>query len=126
MRPVWVCGGFPGSRVGSSCAVAPPRYASDATVAVFVAMLLFVVPSQKPKFNFCSQTEAGKARAGLPPTRAGPAAGSAGVPGVRGSAGRKARSSEGDGKVRGTQQPFPGTVWCEISSLLLCKHLKLY
>ncbi|XP_074176760.1 Na(+)/citrate cotransporter isoform X3 [Rhinolophus sinicus] len=33
------------------------QYASDATVAIFVAMLLFIVPSQKPKFNFCSQTE---------------------------------------------------------------------
>uniref|UniRef100_A0A5F9CXM5 Solute carrier family 13 member 5 n=1 Tax=Oryctolagus cuniculus TaxID=9986 RepID=A0A5F9CXM5_RABIT len=33
------------------------KYASDATVAIFVALLLFVVPSQKPKFNFCSQTE---------------------------------------------------------------------
>lgn len=33
------------------------KYASDATVAVFVAILLFIVPSQKPKFNFCSQTE---------------------------------------------------------------------
>ncbi|XP_013377596.1 PREDICTED: solute carrier family 13 member 5 isoform X2 [Chinchilla lanigera] len=32
-------------------------YASDATVAIFVAILLFIVPSQKPKFNFCSQTE---------------------------------------------------------------------
>ena len=38
-----------------------PRYASDATVAIFVAILLFIVPSQKPKFNFCSQTEEGKA-----------------------------------------------------------------
>nr|KAF6417142.1 solute carrier family 13 member 5 [Molossus molossus] len=33
------------------------KYASDATVAIFVAMLLFIVPSQKPKFNFCSQSE---------------------------------------------------------------------
>nr|XP_034493205.1 solute carrier family 13 member 5 isoform X5 [Marmota flaviventris] len=33
------------------------RYISDATVAIFVAILLFIVPSQKPKFNFCSQTE---------------------------------------------------------------------
>ncbi|XP_010952968.2 Na(+)/citrate cotransporter isoform X2 [Camelus bactrianus] len=32
-------------------------YTSDATVAIFVAILLFIVPSQKPKFNFCSQTE---------------------------------------------------------------------
>lgn len=38
----------------------PPRYASDATVAIFVAILLFIMPSQKPKFNFCSQTEEGK------------------------------------------------------------------
>lgn len=37
------------------------RYASDATVAIFVAILLFIVPSQKPKFNFCSQTKEGKA-----------------------------------------------------------------
>ncbi|XP_037349781.1 Na(+)/citrate cotransporter isoform X2 [Talpa occidentalis] len=33
------------------------RYISDATVAIFVAILLFIVPSEKPKFNFCSQTE---------------------------------------------------------------------
>uniref|UniRef100_A0A8C5XCC3 Solute carrier family 13 member 5 n=1 Tax=Microcebus murinus TaxID=30608 RepID=A0A8C5XCC3_MICMU len=33
------------------------QYISDATVAIFVATLLFIVPSQKPKFNFCSQTE---------------------------------------------------------------------
>uniref|UniRef100_A0A2K6A185 Solute carrier family 13 member 5 n=1 Tax=Mandrillus leucophaeus TaxID=9568 RepID=A0A2K6A185_MANLE len=33
------------------------KYVSDATVAIFVATLLFIVPSQKPKFNFCSQTE---------------------------------------------------------------------
>ncbi|XP_004684806.1 PREDICTED: solute carrier family 13 member 5 isoform X2 [Condylura cristata] len=32
-------------------------YISDATVAIFVAILLFIVPSEKPKFNFCSQTE---------------------------------------------------------------------
>lgn len=29
-------------------------------MAIFVAILLFVVPSQKPKFNFCSQTKEGK------------------------------------------------------------------
>lgn len=39
----------------------PPRYVTDATVAIFVAILLFIVPSQKPKFNFCSQTEEGNA-----------------------------------------------------------------
>ncbi|XP_023619989.1 solute carrier family 13 member 5 isoform X2 [Myotis lucifugus] len=33
------------------------KYVTDATVAIFVAILLFIVPSQKPKFNFCSQTE---------------------------------------------------------------------
>ncbi|XP_053425001.1 Na(+)/citrate cotransporter isoform X1 [Nycticebus coucang] len=33
------------------------KYATDATVAIFVATLLFILPSQKPKFNFCSQTE---------------------------------------------------------------------
>ncbi|XP_016056448.1 PREDICTED: solute carrier family 13 member 5 [Miniopterus natalensis] len=33
------------------------KYVSDATVALFVTMILFIVPSQKPKFNFCSQTE---------------------------------------------------------------------
>uniref|UniRef100_A0A8C9JLG6 Solute carrier family 13 member 5 n=1 Tax=Panthera tigris altaica TaxID=74533 RepID=A0A8C9JLG6_PANTA len=33
------------------------RYASDATVATFVATLLFVVPSQRPQFNFRGQTE---------------------------------------------------------------------
>lgn len=41
--------------------LSPSRYASDATVAILVAMLLFILPSQKPKFNFCSQTEEGKA-----------------------------------------------------------------
>ncbi|CAO2644038.1 Na(+)/citrate cotransporter [Lemmus lemmus] len=30
-------------------------YVTDATVAIFVAILLFIVPSQKPKFNFSSQ-----------------------------------------------------------------------
>lgn len=64
----------------------PPRYASDATVAIFVAMLLFIVPSQKPKFNFCSQTEEGKAPvlashlSGLGPWRQRL---SVGVPGLR-------------------------------------------
>lgn len=33
------------------------RYVTDATVAIFVAILLFIVPSQKPKFNFCSESE---------------------------------------------------------------------
>ncbi|XP_007521227.1 Na(+)/citrate cotransporter [Erinaceus europaeus] len=33
------------------------KYATDATVAIFVAILLFIVPSEKPKFNFCSQSE---------------------------------------------------------------------
>ncbi|XP_031994398.1 Na(+)/citrate cotransporter isoform X2 [Hylobates moloch] len=33
------------------------KYVSDATVAILVATLLFIVPSQKPKFNFRSQTE---------------------------------------------------------------------
>ncbi|KAM6164084.1 Na(+)/citrate cotransporter isoform 1-T1 [Rhynchocyon petersi] len=33
------------------------KYASDATVAIFVAILLFIVPSEKPKFNFCNQSE---------------------------------------------------------------------
>ncbi|XP_036308243.1 solute carrier family 13 member 5 isoform X2 [Pipistrellus kuhlii] len=33
------------------------KYVTDATVAIFVAILLFIVPSQKPKFNFCKQTE---------------------------------------------------------------------
>ncbi|XP_072586099.1 Na(+)/citrate cotransporter isoform X8 [Vulpes vulpes] len=33
------------------------KYASDATVATFVATLLFIVPSQRPQFNFRSQTE---------------------------------------------------------------------
>ncbi|XP_046945879.1 Na(+)/citrate cotransporter isoform X4 [Lynx rufus] len=33
------------------------KYASDATVATFVATLLFVVPSQRPQFNFRGQTE---------------------------------------------------------------------
>ncbi|GAB1296397.1 Solute carrier family 13 member 5 [Apodemus speciosus] len=33
------------------------KHITDATVAIFVAILLFIVPSQKPKFNFSSQTE---------------------------------------------------------------------
>ncbi|XP_036053189.1 solute carrier family 13 member 5 isoform X2 [Onychomys torridus] len=33
------------------------NYVTDATVAIFVAILLFIIPSQKPKFNFSSQTE---------------------------------------------------------------------
>nr|XP_055163099.1 Na(+)/citrate cotransporter isoform X4 [Nyctereutes procyonoides] len=33
------------------------KYASDATVATFVATLLFIMPSQRPQFNFRSQTE---------------------------------------------------------------------
>ncbi|KAL6092470.1 hypothetical protein STEG23_019199 [Scotinomys teguina] len=33
------------------------NYITDATVALFVAILLFIVPSQKPKFNFSSQSE---------------------------------------------------------------------
>lgn len=32
-------------------------YATDATVAIFVSILLFIVPSEKPKCNFSSQTE---------------------------------------------------------------------
>ncbi|EDM05099.1 solute carrier family 13 (sodium-dependent citrate transporter), member 5 [Rattus norvegicus] len=33
------------------------KHVTDATVAIFVAILLFIVPSQKPKFNFSRQTE---------------------------------------------------------------------
>ncbi|XP_035304133.1 solute carrier family 13 member 5 isoform X6 [Cricetulus griseus] len=33
------------------------NYITDATVSIFVSILLFIVPSQKPKFNFSSQTE---------------------------------------------------------------------
>ncbi|XP_048966035.1 Na(+)/citrate cotransporter isoform X2 [Canis lupus baileyi] len=33
------------------------KYATDATVAAFVATLLFIMPSQRPQFNFRSQTE---------------------------------------------------------------------
>ncbi|XP_036012551.1 Na(+)/citrate cotransporter isoform X3 [Mus musculus] len=33
------------------------NHITDATVAIFVAILLFIIPSQKPKFNFSSQTE---------------------------------------------------------------------
>ncbi|XP_021069189.1 solute carrier family 13 member 5 isoform X2 [Mus pahari] len=33
------------------------KHITDATVAIFVAILLFIIPSQKPKFNFSSQTE---------------------------------------------------------------------
>ncbi|EFB23020.1 hypothetical protein PANDA_018195, partial [Ailuropoda melanoleuca] len=33
------------------------KYVSDATVAIFVATLLFVMPSQRPQFNFRGQTE---------------------------------------------------------------------
>ncbi|XP_011358074.1 solute carrier family 13 member 5 isoform X1 [Pteropus vampyrus] len=44
------------------------KYASDATVAIFVAILLFIVPSQKPKFNFCSQTKEERKTPFYPPT----------------------------------------------------------
>ncbi|KAF6097034.1 solute carrier family 13 member 5 [Phyllostomus discolor] len=43
------------------------KYASDTTVAILVAMLLFILPSQKPKFNFCSQTEEEKKAQFYPP-----------------------------------------------------------
>ncbi|XP_037665529.1 solute carrier family 13 member 5 isoform X1 [Choloepus didactylus] len=43
------------------------EYISDATVAIFVALLLFIVPSQKPKFNICSQTEEEKKIPFYPP-----------------------------------------------------------
>nr|XP_045015089.1 solute carrier family 13 member 5 isoform X4 [Jaculus jaculus] len=43
------------------------KYASDATVAIFVAILLFIMPSQKPKFNFCSQTEEERTASFYPP-----------------------------------------------------------
>ncbi|XP_028938092.1 solute carrier family 13 member 5 [Ornithorhynchus anatinus] len=33
------------------------KYMTDATVAVFIAILLFIVPSKKPQFNFRSQTD---------------------------------------------------------------------
>ncbi|XP_074046610.1 Na(+)/citrate cotransporter isoform X2 [Macrotis lagotis] len=33
------------------------KYVSDGTVAVFVSLLMFILPSQKLKFNFRSQTE---------------------------------------------------------------------
>ncbi|XP_044540283.1 solute carrier family 13 member 5, partial [Gracilinanus agilis] len=33
------------------------RYVSDSTVAVFISILLFILPSQRPKFNFWSQVE---------------------------------------------------------------------
>ena len=58
------------------CAL-PYRYVSDATVAIFVATLLFVMPSQRPQFNFRGQTEEGKALSwprahqGAPPTTEG-------------------------------------------------------
>ncbi|XP_052051647.1 Na(+)/citrate cotransporter isoform X5 [Apodemus sylvaticus] len=39
------------------CLYMRPKHITDATVAIFVAILLFIVPSQKPKFNFSSQTE---------------------------------------------------------------------
>lgn len=43
------------------------KYVTDATVAIFVAILLFIVPSQKPKFNFCSQTEEERTTPFYPP-----------------------------------------------------------
>uniref|UniRef100_A0A8C6DM04 Solute carrier family 13 member 5 n=1 Tax=Moschus moschiferus TaxID=68415 RepID=A0A8C6DM04_MOSMO len=49
--------GFMPGWVSIAWAEGKTRYASDATVAIFVAILLFIMPSQKPKFNFCSQTE---------------------------------------------------------------------
>ncbi|KAL1779563.1 solute carrier family 13 member 5 isoform X1 [Sigmodon hispidus] len=44
------------------------NYVTDATVAIFVAILLFIVPSQKPKFNFRSQTEEERKTPFYPPT----------------------------------------------------------
>ncbi|KAM7231777.1 hypothetical protein CapIbe_016538 [Capra ibex] len=49
--------GFMPGWVSIAWAEGKTKYASDATVAIFVAILLFVMPSQRPKFNFCSQTE---------------------------------------------------------------------
>ncbi|XP_060997012.1 Na(+)/citrate cotransporter isoform X3 [Dama dama] len=49
--------GFMPGWVSIAWAEGKTKYASDATVAIFVAILLFIMPSQKPKFNFCSQTE---------------------------------------------------------------------
>lgn len=31
------------------------RYVTDATVAIFVAVLLFILPSTRPRCGFCSQ-----------------------------------------------------------------------
>uniref|UniRef100_A0A8D0G6L0 Solute carrier family 13 member 5 n=1 Tax=Sphenodon punctatus TaxID=8508 RepID=A0A8D0G6L0_SPHPU len=33
------------------------EYVTDATVAIFVALLLFIAPATKPKFNCCSQSD---------------------------------------------------------------------
>ncbi|XP_058139721.1 Na(+)/citrate cotransporter [Dasypus novemcinctus] len=43
------------------------EYVSDATVAIFVSLLLFITPSQKPKFNICSQSEEEKKIPFYPP-----------------------------------------------------------
>lgn len=43
------------------------KYVSDATVAIFVAILLFVVPSQRPQFSFRGQTEEGRKTPFYPP-----------------------------------------------------------
>lgn len=51
---------WPPSPAGHVLRAVPCRYATDATVAAFVATLLFIMPSQRPQFNFRSQTEEGK------------------------------------------------------------------
>lgn len=43
----------------------PARYVSDTTVAIFVATLLFIVPSQRPQFHIRGHTEEGKAPGSL-------------------------------------------------------------
>ncbi|XP_031208739.1 solute carrier family 13 member 5 isoform X2 [Mastomys coucha] len=43
------------------------KHITDATVAIFVAILLFIIPSEKPKFNFRNQTEEEKKTPFYPP-----------------------------------------------------------
>nr|XP_036882729.1 solute carrier family 13 member 5 isoform X4 [Manis javanica] len=95
------------------------KYASDATAAIFVAILLFIVPSQKPKFNFGSQTEEGKA-----PVLASHFSGQQRI-----SRGSLAQEGENPTLLRrsgqrGFRKPSQN-IWDKISFLLF-KHLESY
>lgn len=105
----------PQSRAGHVLCALAYRYVSDATVAIFVATLLFVMPSQRPQFNFCGQTEEGKAPS-WPRTHRGVPRGREPAllerPGLTVRAGG-VPSRQGDGR-----QPFHGD--CSAQTLFSC------